>query len=100
MPKRKRKLKQKRRSDSIRIAEQVNGCIGALFRVLALVILWMCLISIGVIIYLTTVFPAFDPTVWIAISGLFAYLSSYFAFASDDDTDEKPKNKDSDHADL
>ncbi|MEM9955842.1 MAG: hypothetical protein AAF846_29855 [Chloroflexota bacterium] len=95
MPKRKRKQKPKRKSDPVVMVQQVSGCLRALFRVIALFVLWICLIGIGVLIYLTMLFPAFDPTVWIAITGLFAYLSSYFAFGGNDEgEDEKPKNED------
>lgn len=95
MPKRKRKQKPKRKPDALRTAQQIEGCIHALFRVIALIVLWFCLMSIGVIVYIATLYPAFDPTIWIALSGFFAYLSSYFAFASDDE-DEKRKNDDID----
>jgi|GEM_PF-6204439 len=97
MSKRKRKEKRKN-SDRPYLSEQIEGCLIALSRVIALLMMLCSIIVMALLMYLQAIIPGIDMVVWIVISALSAYLSAYFAFDNEDE-EEKEKRKNDWHDD-
>lgn len=94
MSKRKRKEKRKN-SDRAYLSEQIEGCLLALSRVIALLTMLVSIIVMGLLMYLQAIIPGIDMVVWIVISALSAYLSAYFAF--DNETEEEKEKRKNDY---
>lgn len=93
MAKRKRKQKPKRGHYESQLNRQLESCGTLAIKLSALVLMLACICMMVVVLWLQTVFPAFDPTIWLVISGLFTYLSGYLFLNSDDDDDPPEKRK-------
>ncbi len=87
------KHKRKRKNDEPDWYEQLKKSGVVIIRLIAGLLM---LILVGVmlfLVYLKFLFPGFEISVWLVMSGLFSYLSGYLAFTwSGDDEEEKVKN--------
>lgn len=86
--------KRKRKNDEHKsLYEQLKQSGVVIIRLIAGLLMLMLIGAMLVLIYLKFLYPGFEISVWLTMTGLFSYLSGYLAFQwSGEEDEEKAKN--------
>jgi len=87
------KHKRKRKNDEPDLYEQLENCGVVVIRLIAGLVMLILIGAMLVLVYLKFLFPGFEISVWLAMSGLFSYLSGYLAFEWSGNGEEEEKRK-------